>query len=110
SSGVTANRVRAQAMKFITFACDMAAPFGNPVDPDVNMMYAGSAPVTSWPGSKGPSGNPSRTRSGSSASTTTTESWEISRGDSFAENTTLGWHLATMWPARTAGFAGSTTT
>src|ERR1043166_2511017 len=32
-------------IKFITFACVIVAPFGKPVDPEVNMMYAGEDPV-----------------------------------------------------------------
>src|ERR1051325_12250621 len=33
-------------MRLRTFACVITAPLGKPVDPEVNMMYAGFDPVT----------------------------------------------------------------
>jgi hypothetical protein len=38
---------RPQAMKLSTFWCVITAPFGKPVEPLVNMMYAPSEPVIS---------------------------------------------------------------
>ncbi len=46
SFGPIPNVCFVHAMKLITFECDMTAPLGTPVEPDVNMMYAGDVPVT----------------------------------------------------------------
>ena len=97
-------------MKLRRFACDITAPLGTPVDPDVNMMYAGSLPIVSVLGSNVLAAAPSKAANDVSASTRTTR-WPLESSPvSVAEKTNFGMHLARICATRSAGLEGSTTT
>src|SRR3989344_6006457 len=107
SWGIRSYSAMAQSIKSERLAWVITAPLGKPVEPEVNIMYAGSDGLTGSGKSKGPGSRSSQKSSLSYVSgQTMVFSCQLSRFKSAPEKINDGGHCSKIFSIRLAGFLG----